>query len=190
MDGIPYIALHKGPKIILEIFADLYNTSYKLGYMPQKWKTAHTIFIPNPHKNSFMSDNYRPIMLTNTIPKICESILAKRLNLYLEDSNLLSRNQAEFRERVSTTDQVLRIITDTQSALDQGMKAAAIFMDLTAAFDTVWHDGLLYKLYALNLPSTTIRWAHNFLQQWTTRIKFGKEYSNIHIGKGVPQGYV
>lgn len=62
-------------------------------------------------------------------------------------------------------------------------------MDLTSAFDNVWHSGLMYKLYSMNLPTTLIRWVTNFLTNRTTKIKFGDEYSEYIIMKrSVSQG--
>lgn len=64
-----------------------------------------------------------------------------------------------------------------------------VFMDLTAAFDTVWHSGLIYKLYAMNIPTTIIRWIIQFLTKRTTKIRSQDEFSpEIEIKKGVPQG--
>jgi len=142
-DGIPYIALQRTPPILFKILTKLFNASLKFGFLPQNWKTAFTIFIPKPNKSRFASANYRPITLTNTIAKICETIVAKRLNEYLETTNVLTKFQAGFRNKVSTIDQLMRIITDIQIALNKGWKAGAVFMDLTAAFDTVWHEGLI-----------------------------------------------
>jgi len=62
-------------------------------------------------------------------------------------------------------------------------------MDLSSAFDTVWHEGLLYKLYAMNFPTTIIRWVTNFLTDRTTKIRSGETFSEeINIKRGVPQG--
>lgn len=79
------------------------------------------------------------------------------------------------------------MVTDTQVALSKGMKAAAIFMGLTSAFVTVWHDDLIYKLYSVNLPTTIIRWLINFLTNRTTKIKAENDFSdNMKIQRGVP----
>jgi len=162
-DKIPYIALQRSPPIVLTILTAILNTSIKTGYIPLPWKRAYTIFIPKPNKSRFSTASYRPITLTNTIAKICETVLSKRINFYMEDSNLLTKNQAGFRSGVSTVDQLMRIVTDMQIAINKGWRGAAVFMDLSSAFDTVWHDGLLYKLYAMNFPTTIIRWITNFL---------------------------
>lgn len=82
----------------------------------------------------------------------------------------------------------MRIVTDTQIELNKCFKAAAIFMDLTSALDTVCHNGFIYELYSMNLPIILIRWIINFLTNRSTKIKFGSEFSEgIIIKRGVPQ---
>lgn len=75
----------------------------------------------------------------------------------------------------------MRTVTDTQIALNKGMKSSSIFMDLTSAFDTVWHDGLIYKLNSLDLPTTVDKMDYTFLN-WATQVKAGEElYVRITI---------
>ena len=40
---------------------------------------------------------------------------------------------------------------------------AAIPLDVEKAFDSVWHDGLRYKMYAAGLPVQTTRILSSFL---------------------------
>jgi hypothetical protein len=40
----------------------------------------------------------------------------------------------------------------------------AVFLDVVKAFDTVWVDGLAYKLMALNFPSYLVKTIHSYLQ--------------------------
>jgi len=46
----------------------------------------------------------------------------------MEDSNILTKDQAGFRANVSTIDQLMRIVTDIQITMNKGWRAAAIFM--------------------------------------------------------------
>jgi len=59
---------------------------------------------------------------------------------------LLSPDQAGFRKGRSTCDQDAALSTFIENGFQQNLKTAAVFLDLTAAYDTVWHTGLLYKL--------------------------------------------
>ena len=39
----------------------------------------------------------------------------------------------------------------------------AVFLDVAKAFDNVWHNGLRYKIFMLDLPSKMTRWLSEFL---------------------------
>lgn len=69
------------------------------------------------------------------------------------------------------------------------MKAATMFMVLTSAFNTVWHDRLIYKLHSMELPAITIKRIIPFLTKRAIKIKTRETfYENIIIQRGVLQG--
>ena len=82
----------------------------------------------------YNSENYRPISLSLCLNKIFEIILCKRFVRFLEINNILF----EFRKLHSTTLALIEF-TDNISALDEGNYAISVFVDLTKAFDTVYH---------------------------------------------------
>jgi hypothetical protein len=55
-------------------------------------------------------------------------------------------DQAGFRKDRSTGEQVLALTTHIENVFEKKPKTGAVFLDLTAAYDTVWHKGLLLKL--------------------------------------------
>ena len=50
------------------------------------------------------------------------------------------------RPRDSCTNQLLSIAYQILSALDNGHEVRGVFLDISQAFDTVWHEGLPFKL--------------------------------------------
>ncbi len=69
-------------------------------------------------------------------------------------------------------------------------------MDLTRAFDTVWHKGLLFKLekYGIrdhNIGSKTLTWFTSYLSDRGHRVAIDGKTSNLeYINAAVPQGSV
>jgi len=61
----------------------------------------------------------------------------------VEDANV---DQAGFRRGRSTCDQVTALTTFTKNGVEKTLKSGADFLDLTAAYDTIWHTDLIYKL--------------------------------------------
>ena len=66
--------------------------------------------------------------------------------LFLVTNNLLSENQSGFRPGDSTINQLLSITTSTYDSFENYEEARALFLDISKAFDKVWHEGLLFKL--------------------------------------------
>ena len=59
---------------------------------------------------------------------------------------LLPMEQAGFRHGRLTVDQVTLLTQDIEDSFSVKKKAGAVFVDLTVAYDTVWHRGLTCKL--------------------------------------------
>ena len=55
-------------------------------------------------------------------------------------------NQSGFRTGDSYINQLLSITHDIYHSFDEGFETRAIFLDISKAFDKVWHEGLIYKL--------------------------------------------
>jgi len=49
-------------------------------------------------------------------------------------------------ENLPNCDQVTALTTFIENGFEKTMKTGAVFLVLTAAYDTIWHTGLLYKL--------------------------------------------
>ena len=47
---------------------------------------------------------------------------------------------------------------------NRGEHVIVAFLDVEKAFDNVWHNGLRYKIYQLDLPTKLCRWLSDFLQ--------------------------
>ena len=65
----------------------------------------------------------------------------------------------------------------------------AIFLDLSKAFDRVWHDGLIYKLKVNDISGNILQLLQNFLKDRKQRVVLnGKSSKWKSISAGVPQG--
>ena len=62
---------------------------------------------------------------------------------HVNDNNLLSPNQSGFRTGDSCINQLLSITYDIYHSFDEGFETRAIFLDISKAFDKVWHEGLI-----------------------------------------------
>ena len=188
-DGLTYLILKKLPNNIMKYLQLLFNTSLKLGYFPNNWKTAIIKMIPKCGKNNNEAKNWRPISLISVLAKLFERIIASRLSTYLETKKLLSSSQSGFRKGRMTSEQLFRLSEDSMGCMKKKGITAALFLDAEAAFDQAWHDAIRYKLHKLNLPQRLVRLLSSFLTNRKLRVKVGDEYSNeVTMNAGTPQG--
>ena len=72
---------------------------------------------------------------------------------YLEGTELFSDLQYGFRAFRSTAHLLTVLSERIYNSLDVGGETRAIALDISKAFDNVWHAGLLHKLKAYGLYS-------------------------------------
>lgn len=90
----------------------------------------------------------------------------------------------------STVEQVHRIVNHVHEAYEKKKYCSALFLDVSQAFDKVWHDGLLYKL-KMNLPHHFYEIFKSYLEKRFFFINNNNEHSDLgKIYSGVPQGSV
>ena len=95
-----------------------------------------------------------------------------------------------FRPGRSTQEQVLALTTYVDNGYQRRDKTGVVFLDLTAAYDTVWHKGLLVKLSKV-LPCSAVNVIELLLEQRRFRVHMGDISSSWRVQKnGLPQGSV
>ena len=76
-------------------------------------------------------------------------------------------------------------------SFNRGEHVVATFLDVEKAFDNVWHNGLRYKIYQLDLPTKMTHWLSDFLVGRLIQVNVNSYLSNqINPKAGVPQGSV
>ena len=120
--------------------ATLFNRSFDSSSFPTDWKLA--LVVPIFKKGAKdLPGNYRPISLLPILSKVLEKIVHKKIVRFLRP--WLSPNQSGFKEADGTSLQLMRIVQEWSTAVDQGKYVGTVFFDLCKAFDRVWHRGLL-----------------------------------------------
>ena len=168
----------------------LFNTSLRTMQVPAEWKTA-AITPVYKKGNKASCDNYRPVSLTSIVCKLLEKIIRDKIMGYLRKYELLSNKQYGFIPGRSTTLQLLKILDEWTSALDNGLAIETIYMDFRKAFDSVPHRRLIYKLEALGLENPILSWVASFLSNRSQYVQInGSRSKDYRVTSGIPQGSV
>ena len=168
----------------------LFKSSLASGEIPQIWKHAHVAPI---HKNGDKTDpnKYRPVSLTSSVGKMLESIIRDDLQSYLENNNLLCKEQFGFRSGKSCSTQLLQVVNEWSKAIDMGKPVDVIYLDYQKAFDSVPHQRLLIKLKAYGITGTLLTWITNFLTGRSQKVVVnGIQSTPTPVLSGIPQGSV
>lgn len=175
---------------IISPLTKLINMCIKANIFPTALKLASVVPI---YKKGDKNDknNYRPISLLPIFSKILENILKVQILNHLEKYDILSPQQFGFRTNKSTTSAILEFIDFVTQCFENKEFCAAIFFDLTKAFDCVDYAILLAKLKFYGFDENSCRLILSYL---TNRKQFvtinGKSSESKIIEHGVPQGSI
>jgi len=191
-DNIHNRCLKNHTELLVQHLTKLFNIILKQGYIPITWKKANIILLLKPKKDKQHPSSFRPISLLSCLGKLLEKIIKERLTLELERRNILPQHQAGFRPGKSTIYNIVRLERYAQGQLRRPCSkrhSAVILFDIKAAFDSVWHDGLIYKLNDYRLPPYIINYLISFLQNRTAAIEIENVLSRqFNLKSGTPQG--
>ena len=103
--------------------------------------------------------------------KVFEKIIFNSLLVYLNNNNLNS-NLPGFRPGDSCVNQLISITHDIYKAFDANpsLEVRGVFLDLSKAFDKVWHDGFLYKLRCMGICGECLGLVDSFLSDRFQRV--------------------
>lgn len=164
----------------------LFNACLRLKYIPNCFKIAQIIMLKKPDKPPEQVTSYRPISLLPTISKLFEKLLLKRLKPLINIPDF----QFGFRNKHSTIDQIHRVTNMIEKAFEEKKYCPAIFLDVSQAFDRVWHEGLIHKISRI-LPKNICQLLESYISNRRFRVSYEEVFSGFYsIKAGVPQGSV
>ena len=175
---------------ITKVFTDFVNLSLRSGVFPDDWKQANVTPIFKKDDRQLKS-NYRPVSLLNAFSKITEKVVFTRVYNFLLDINFLNPLQSGFRPGDSTVNQLVYMVHNIYDAFERGKEVRMVYLDISKAFDRVWHKGLLFKLKTIGIRDPLLGWLASYLSQRKQRVVIDGQSSNWStVSAGVPQGSV
>ena len=147
------------------------------------------------HKNEEKNivRNYRPISLLPIFAKVFERLLFNPLFAHFHDNDLFTKCQSGFMPGDSCVSQIISLVHEIQSSFDCNppVDSRAIFLDISEAFDKVWHQGLLSKLKSYGAEGSLFCLLGNYLENRKQRVILDGHCSSWkNIVSGVTQGSV
>ena len=160
------------------------------GIFPNAWKYANVQPIHKKQNRQIIS-NYRPISLLPICGKILEKIIFDQVYSFLNSNNLISSNQSGFRPGDSTIFQLLSITSNIYESFEKYDETRAVFLDISKAFDKVWHEGMILKLKCNGISGNLLKFFEDyFLNRFQRVVLNGTTSHWQRLNAGVPQGSV
>ncbi len=170
----------------------IFMNCLRRGVFPEIWKHANVVPVHKKNEKN-IKGNYRPISLLPIFGKILEKLIFDSLYSHLVSSKLLNPNQSGFRPGDSTINQLISITHTIFTAFDCNppLDVRSVYLDISKAFDRVWHDGLIYKLKRCGVSGQLLSLIQNFLENRKQRTVLNGQASKWgNILAGVPQGSI
>jgi hypothetical protein len=157
---------------LLPFLTELYNASLSEGHLPESQR--HALITPLLKQNKLDKcdpKSYRPVSNLSFLSKTVERLVARRLAVFLNSNNLMPTNQSAYRKGHSTETVLLRVTSDILTEIDHGQITLLGLLDLSAAFDTVDIDLLIYGLNSsFGLQYIALKWVPSFLKDRTQQV--------------------
>lgn len=186
-DGIPNIVIKKLPLNYIIALTTIFNNCINNGYFPLKWKEAIIVTIPKK-QGIIEAKDLRPISLTPNLGKLLECAILRNLNNEIKEDTI-PKFQYGFKGQHSAVDALGVVNNRWIDARQRRCFTAIASLDIKKAFDSVWHDGLIYKIDKAGAEPSTSRIIKSFLDDRRAKIKIGNTLSNdFSVQRGVPQG--
>ena len=178
--------------VMCPVFKKLFNIILESGIFPDSWCISSLTPI---FKSGDTSDtnNYRGICVSSCLGKFFTSILNQRLMKFIQKNKILHNSQIGFLPNHRTSDHIftMRCVIDRYVKNSKGGRIYACFIDFKKAFDSIWHQGLFFRLLQNNINGNLYSLIKNLYSKSSCFIKLGsKRTKTFQYERGVRQGCI
>ena len=173
------------------ILAELFSKYLKGSCFPDCWKVLSVVPVFKNVGERSTARNNRPISLLSVISKVFEKLVNNRIVDHLEKCDLFSDFQYGFRSSRSTA-YLLSVVSERIArAFNRSVATRAVALDISKAFDRVWHAGLLHKLKFYGISGQIFDLISSFLSNRRLGVVLDGKSSQVYpVNAGAPQGSI
>ena len=189
-DEITTAILKAGWHLLEQPIFRLFQKCLLLGHHPACFRTAILVILSKNNKPDKTSPRaYRPIALLSVLGKGLERLLARRMSWLAIEAKILAKQQFGALPLRSAVDLTTCLTHDVETALNQGLVASLLILDIKGAFDSVLIGRLVRRLREQGWPDPLVRWVASFASNRKVRIRLdGSLGPLVEIHCGLPQG--
>ena len=191
-DPIPAKLLQSVSDIVLPVYAELINKSFSEGTMDSVKSSVIDPLLKKAGLDIDTKKNFRPVNNLMFFSKLIERVVKIRLDTHMDEYALHESTEFGYKVHHNTETMMIGLFDDVLRGFDQNQATIVIFLDLSAAFDTIDPEKLLQILHdELGIGGVALEWFRSFLVGRTQRVKIEDEFSDsLEVPCGTPQGSV
>ena len=188
-DEVSNFMIKRLPLSYVQCLATCFNCWLKEYRYPQEWKLAKIVTLNKLKTGIPRCDQTRPISLLATHSKLFEKIMLERVRYWAETNRLVPSEQSGFRPGCLLPTRVLSIYQEVKNKMAANIPTLAVYVDYQKAYEKVWHQALVVKLYRLGMPLGLLKLIVSWLSGRRAYVSFGESKSNeFQTYIGLPQG--
>ena len=130
---------------------------------PLEWKKANVVPVHKKGDKQCLK-NYRPVSLVPICGKILERLIFNEMFRFFIENNFISSNQSGFKPGDSSINQLLSITYEIYKYFDDDFEVRGVFLDVSKAFDKVWHKAIIFKLKQNGISGKLLSVLSDFLK--------------------------
>ena len=186
-DNVPLEAYFHGHSEIKKNLVLLFNKCLEIGNIPLSWKESKLFLLFKGGKET--AENFRPIALLNSIYKIFGALMNKRLNLFINNKNLIHSHQSGFQKFRSTSTRIWTLISIIRHQRTNNKELKVLYLDIKKAYDSLEHWALKETLELIGFPKKFCSLIKNMYNGTSFSIStLSGDTNQIEITRGVKQG--
>ena len=189
-DGISNKLIKACAEAICDPITKLINKSLSTGCFPECLKIAKVIPIYKKGDKLDMN-NYRPISLLPALSKVWEKAINNQITKVLEDKEIIPPTQYGFVRGKNTIHAIQHLIGEINNGKKNKKIVAAVFIDVSKAFDSCSHNIIISKFKSTGLDEIGVKLIKNYLSNRKQSVQIRLHTSGeIIIEIGVGQGTI
>ena len=151
----------------------IFQQAMESGSFPSEWKKGNVVPIHKKDDKQCLK-NYRSISLLSICGNFFQKLIFNEIFKFFIENELISPNQSGFSD-----------------SFDDGFEVRGVFLDISKAFDKVWHEGLIFKLKQNGISGNLLNLLCDFLRNRKQRVLLNGQVSDwSDVRAGVPQGSI
>ena len=191
-DPIPANILKNIIEESLPCLVKLVNKSLSEGSMEGVKSSVIDPLLKKSGLDSDIDKNYRPVNNLVFFSKLIERIVSRRLDGHMTENALHSDSAFGYKKFHSTETMMLGVMNDVLMGFDDNQCTVMLFLDLSAAFDTIDITKIIEILSEeIGIDGVALEWFRSFLTGRTQRVNIKDQFSDsLEVLYGAPQGSV